>query len=139
MAAKVLLGLAAGVMYYGDSGRQGERPSDFVTELRSQEDLDAFISGSNKDDKILTVIDVSLTTATPCIHIFPAVLALAKNFTGYARFARLMGDASPAMQDIIRSLNVVEVGHPLLPLALASSGHMPLPLPCHGWYQALLP
>ncbi|KAK9868298.1 hypothetical protein WJX84_009404 [Apatococcus fuscideae] len=101
--------LGDGVMYYGDSGRQGERPSDFVTELRSQEDLDAFISGSNKDDKILTVIDVSLTTATPCIHIFPAVLALAKNFTGYARFARLMGDASPAMQDIIRSLNVVEV------------------------------
>lgn len=105
--------MLAGIMYYGNTGQQGEHPSDFVTELHSQEDLDHFINDPNQDDKILTVVDVSLTSASPCIHIFPAVLALAKNFKGYARFARLMGDASPAMQDIIRGLNVIEVLPPL--------------------------
>ncbi len=108
----VLVGAAcrcAGMMYYGDLGESGERPSDFVTELHSQEDLDNFIHAPDQDDKVLTVIDVSLTGAGPCIHIFPAVLALAKNFKGFARFARLMGDASPAMQEIIQGLNVIEV------------------------------
>ena len=99
-------------MYYGNTGQQGEHPSDFVTELHSQEDLDQFVYTPDQDDRVLTVVDVSLTSASPCIHIFPAVLALAKNFKGYARFARLMGDESPAMQDIIRGLNVIEVQIP---------------------------
>lgn len=30
--------------------------------------------------QVLTVVDVSLTSASPCVHVFPAVLALAKNF-----------------------------------------------------------
>lgn len=30
--------------------------------------------------QVLTVVDVSLTSASPCLRIFPAVLALAKNF-----------------------------------------------------------
>lgn len=101
--------IAAGIMYYGNTGQQGDIPSDFVTELHSQEDLDHFINDPSQDDKVLTVVDVSLTSASPCIHIFPAVLALAKNFKGYARFARLMGDESPAMQEIIQGLNVIEV------------------------------
>ncbi|KAK9841140.1 hypothetical protein WJX74_000572 [Apatococcus lobatus] len=101
--------LGDGIMYYGNTGQQGEHPSDFVTELHSQEDFDHFVNTPDQDDKVLTVVDISLTSASPCIHIFPAVLALAKNFKGYARFARLMGDESPAMQDIIRSLNVIEV------------------------------
>lgn len=107
LSAAVLI--AAGIMYYGNTGQQGDIPSDFVTELHSQEDLDHFINDPSQDDKVLTVVDVSLTSASPCIHIFPAVLALAKNFKGYARFARLMGDESPAMQEIIQGLNVIEV------------------------------
>jgi len=55
------------------------------------------------------VVDVSLQSATPCIRIFPAVMALAKNMRGYASFARLIGDASPDVGQLLQELNVLEV------------------------------
>lgn len=97
----------AGVLYYGDQAANGVKASDFVTELHSKADLDNFIN--KQPDNVLTVIDVCLRNAAPCIHIFPAVLALAKNFTGFAHFARLIGDESDEAQHLLKELKVNEV------------------------------
>lgn len=59
--------------------------------------------------QVLTVLDVSLSDATPCVRIFAAVMALAKNFEGYAVFARLMGDESHESKELIKELKVIEV------------------------------
>ena len=105
--------LHSGVLYYGDQAANGVKASDFVTELHSKADLDKFVNG--QPDNVLTVVDVSLRNAAPCIHIFPAVLALAKNFTGFAHFSRLIGDESEEAQHLLKELNVNEVGD-FLPL-----------------------
>lgn len=94
-------------MYYADHAANGVKASQYITDIHNQQDLDKFID--QQDDKILTVLDVCLRNAGPCIHIFPAVLALAKNFTGYAHFARLIGDESEATQKVLKELNVNEV------------------------------
>lgn len=97
----------SGVLYYADTAANGVKASQYITDIHNKQDLDKFID--QQDDKVLTVIDVSLRNAGPCIHIFPAVLALAKNFTGYAHFARLIGDESDATQQLLKELNVNEV------------------------------
>lgn len=99
--------LGEGVLYYGDQAGDGIKASTFVSELTSRADLDKFIS--SQPDNVLTVVDVSLSSATPCVRVFPAVMALAKNMQGYASFARLVGDASAETQDIMQELNVLEV------------------------------
>ena len=99
--------LASGVLYYADHAANGVKASQFVTDIHNKKDLDEFIN--KQEAHVLTVIDVSLNNAAPCIHIFPAVLALAKNFTGYAHFARLIGDESEETQQVLRELNVNEV------------------------------
>lgn len=68
------------------SAAGGVHASDFVTELHSQAELDKFVG--QQDDSVLTVINVSVGNAAPCIHIFPAVLALARSFKGFAAFGR---------------------------------------------------
>lgn len=68
------------------SAAGGVHASDYVTELHSQADLDRFVR--QQDDSVLTVINVSVSNAAPCIHIFPAVLALARSFKGFAAFGR---------------------------------------------------
>ena len=83
------------------------KASDFVTYLHSQEDFDKFINGQPSD--VLTVVDVSLQNAGACVRIFPAVLALAKNFTGFAHFARIIADESHSTQEAVKEYNVVEV------------------------------
>ncbi len=47
-------------------------------DLTSKDELRRFVEG--QDDKVLTVVNVSVSAAAPCIRIFPAVLALARNF-----------------------------------------------------------
>ena len=69
--------------------------------------MDKFIK--DQADNVLTVITVVLQNAAPCIHIFPAVLALAKNFTNYAHFARLIGDETEETAELLQELNVNEV------------------------------
>ena len=99
-------------MYYADHAANGVKASQYITELHNKSDLDKFITG--QEANVLTVIDVCLRNAAPCIHIFPAVLALAKNFTGYAHFARLIGDESDEAQHLLKELHVNEVSR--LPL-----------------------
>ncbi len=55
------------------------------------------------------MVDVSLNGAAGCVHIFPAVLALARSFQGFASFARLMGDENAETRAMLQELNVVEV------------------------------
>ena len=52
---------------------------------------------------------MSLQSATPCIRIFPATMALAKNFAGYAAFGRLIGDASDEARQLLKDLDIKEV------------------------------
>ena len=68
---------------------------------------------------MLTVVDVSLQSAAPCIRIFAAVLALARTFKGYASFARLLGDATPEAQELLKEYKVVEASTDLLSSDLA--------------------
>lgn len=99
--------LGEGVLYFGDSAAGGVHASEHVTELHSQADIDAFVS--RHDERVLSVVNISLSSADPCIHVFPAVLALARSFKGFAAFGRLMGDETPAASDVLAHYNVVEV------------------------------
>lgn len=95
--------LGEGVLYYGDHEREGT-----INELHSRAQFDDFIATQNGSS--LAVVDVSLQhEAPPCIHVFPAVLALAKSFEGCCAFARLFGDESPETKALILDLKVVEV------------------------------
>lgn len=99
--------LGEGVLYYADTAANGVKASTFVEELRTRADYERFIS--SQPDNILTVVQVSLQSASPCVHIFPATMALAKNFAGYAAFARLIGDTSDETRELLEELNIVEV------------------------------
>ncbi|KAI7836427.1 hypothetical protein COHA_009727, partial [Chlorella ohadii] len=92
------------VLYYGDTAGNNVKASQYVTDLTSDEQLAAFIT--SQPDRVLTVVNVSLLSAAPCVHIFPAVLALATNFQGYAAFARLLGDDQP---ELLKKLDVTQV------------------------------
>lgn len=95
------------MLFYGNSAAGGVQADQFVEELSSRAQFDSFVRSQKKE--VLTVVNVSLTSASPCVHVFPAVLALAKNFVGYASFARLLGDSNPELQQLMLDLNVVEV------------------------------
>lgn len=99
--------LGEGVLFFGDSAADGVKASTYVTEIHSKADFESFIA--QPDDQVLTVVDVSLSNASPCIHIYPAVLALAKNFQGYASFARLLGDESEELGQLMSAYNIVQV------------------------------
>ncbi|KAG2482385.1 hypothetical protein HYH03_018681 [Edaphochlamys debaryana] len=98
-----------GLMYYGDrAGSGGVQPSTLVAEVTSRASLDAFLN-ANPDPKVLNVLQVALTNAGPCIKVFPAVVALARSFQGYASFARLIGDTNGETRELLKDFNIVEV------------------------------
>ena len=78
-------------------------------ELASREDLEAFVNKA-ADERVLTVVAVTATSVSACVHVFPAVVALSKSFAGYAVFGRLLYDASPASGKLAAELNVTQVG-----------------------------
>lgn len=61
------------------------------------------------------MLNAALSGAAACVHVFPAVFALAKNpgMQGVVAFARLVGDASGEASALMRSLRV-EQARPLL-------------------------
>lgn len=77
-------------------------------ELASREDLDAFVNKAG-DERVLTVVAVTATSVSACVHVFPAVVALSKSFAGYAVFGRLLYDASAATGKLAAELNVTQV------------------------------
>lgn len=78
-----------------------------MQEVRNRQQLDSWLNDTSGSE--LHILDVSLTSATPCVHIFPAVLALAKNMAGFASFSRLMADQGAEAQNLARELKVVQV------------------------------
>jgi len=99
--------LGEGVLFFGDIAAGNEKASTYIRDLHSAADLDDFLSA--QEANVLSVVDVSLTNAAPCVHIFPAVLALARNFKGYAAFARLVGDENEGVKALMGELGVVQV------------------------------
>ena len=82
-----------------------------MQEITSKAQLDTFVQ--SQPENVLTVVNVSSNNATPCVRVFPAVLALAKNFTGYAAFARLLYETSDETQSLANQLKVREVRTPI--------------------------
>ena len=100
--------LGEGVLYFGDTAGGNEKASTYVTDLNSSEELRAFVA-EEKDNSTLVVVDISLSDATPCVHIFPAVMALAKNFTGIAKFARILADKNDDLKRLMSDENITQV------------------------------
>ena len=83
--------MAEGVLYWDGAMADGAKAGSFVKELKSVKDVEAF-AASGSGDKVLRVVTVSKMTSAPCLHMYPAVIALAKNFAGFASFARILVD-----------------------------------------------
>jgi hypothetical protein len=115
--------LGEGVLFYGNTAGGGVKASDYVDEVATRPQLDAFLASCAAPqtavrgitlaapcDKQLTVVNVSMAKdSAPCVHIYPAVLALAKNTAGAIRWARLLGDSSADAGALMASLNVTRV------------------------------
>ena len=100
--------LGEGVLYFGDTAGGQEKASTYIQDLDSREELKEFVEGE-EDDKKLVVVDVSLSDASPCVHIFPAVMALAKNFSGLAKFARVMADKNDDLRGFMDEQGIRQV------------------------------
>jgi hypothetical protein len=116
--ADTLNSIGEGVLYYGGQAGAGQRVSEFIEEINNPIDLENWIAScamaTDKADvpcdKQLAVLDVSLVKDSPqCVHVFPAVLALAKNTEGATRWSRLLGDSSAEATALMKSLNVTQV------------------------------
>jgi hypothetical protein len=105
--AQLSQNMGEGVLFYGDTAGNNVKASDYVTDLKTRADFDNFIA--SQSDQVLTVVNIAFSDAAPCIHVFPAILALAKNFVGYAAFARVMADENPELQQLMKELNILEV------------------------------
>jgi len=115
--------IGEGMLYYAGQAAGGSHANEYITEVNSAEDLDAFLElcaapqenamGNELDvpcDKQLAVLDVSMSKASPaCLHIYPAVLALAKNTAGACRWSRLLADSNDETRALMNQLNVETV------------------------------
>ena len=118
--------LSEGVLYYGGAGAQGLRTSDYVTEVKSKSDLRDFIDSCSMAqpaaagfdtgidvpcDKQLAIVDIGVDKDAPagCLHIFPAVLSLARNTVGFTRWARIAVDSNEETKAIAKEWGVDSV------------------------------
>jgi hypothetical protein len=101
--------LAEGVLYYEGSAADGIHMASYVTELETKAAFNTFVYGAEPNNRVLKVVNVALTSASPCIHVYPAVLALARNFMGHVSFARAMADGSAELEQLMKDYHVLEV------------------------------
>lgn len=118
--------LSEGVLYYGGAGAAGLRTNDWVTDINSKSDLRDFIESCSMAqpaaagfdtgidvpcDKQLAIVDIGVDKDAPagCLHIFPAVLSLARNTAGFTRWARVAIDKNADTKDIAREWGVDSV------------------------------
>lgn len=80
--------LDEGMLFYRDRDSQ---QNYYVNEICSRADLDRAIADAHAAQTVL-VLDVSSASASPCLHIFPAVVSLARAFQGNVTFARIIQD-----------------------------------------------
>eukprot|EP00238_Polyblepharides_amylifera_P010648 CAMPEP_0196579462 /NCGR_PEP_ID=MMETSP1081-20130531/22013_1 /TAXON_ID=36882 /ORGANISM="Pyramimonas amylifera, Strain CCMP720" /LENGTH=286 /DNA_ID=CAMNT_0041899065 /DNA_START=339 /DNA_END=1199 /DNA_ORIENTATION=- len=95
-----------GVLYYGGYAAAGSRTGDFIQDITSKAELQDFLQSAEGQ---IAVVNVSTEKCEPCVKIFPAVLALAKNMMGYVKFARLVGDANEETLAFMKDYNILEV------------------------------
>jgi thioredoxin-like negative regulator of GroEL len=112
-------------LYYGNTGAGGMKTTEYIQEVQSAADLEGFLASCAPEqdvaglvapvsvpcEKQLAVVDVSIEKNAPvgCMHIFPAIISLAKNTAGATRWARLIGDANEESAALMKSMNVTEV------------------------------
>lgn len=114
--------IGEGVLYYGGQAAGGTLADDLIEPIKSPKDLQDFLDAcampqttplGDMDvscEKQLAVLDVSvLKDSPPCLAVYPAVLALAKNTAGATRWSRLLGDSSSEAYAMMQSLNVTSV------------------------------
>ena len=98
--------LDEGVLFYRDRDAQ---ENYYVKEICGAADLKEAIQEADRMKEVL-VVDVSSASATPCLHIFPAVVSLARAFQGSVTFARLIQDRNPETASLVANdLKVQEV------------------------------
>lgn len=97
--------------------------SELVTQVACRADLDGFIASCAAPatavrgitiaapcEQQLAALDVSLELDSPaCVHVYPAVLALAKNMAGAVRWSRLLGDSGAPAAALMKELGVTSV------------------------------
>lgn len=112
--------VAEGSLFLGDSMAGGRDVTELVETVASRADLDDLLARCSMPgqgprgvpidvpcEKQLCVLDVSLAKNHPeCMHIFPAVVALAKNTQGAVRWGRLLGDMGADATALITALKV---------------------------------
>ena len=117
--------IAEGVLYYGNTGAGGMKTTEYITEIESKAGLESFLEACAPEqdvegfsapvsvpcDKQLAIVDVSIEKNAPagCMHIFPAIVSLARNTAGATRWARLIGDKSAEATSLMKDLKVEEV------------------------------
>lgn len=99
--------LGEGVLYYGGAAAGNQKASDWVADLHTREELQAFLA--QQPAEVLAVVDVSTYMCEPCMHIYPAVLQMARSFVGYAGFARLIGEEDGVYEKLLEELRIAEV------------------------------
>jgi hypothetical protein len=117
--------IAEGVLFYGNTGAGGMKTTEYITEVSSESEFQQFLESCAPEqdvpglvapvsvpcEKQLAVLDVSIEKNAPagCLHIFPAIVSLARNTAGATRWARLLGDANESSAELMKKLNVDEV------------------------------
>ena len=84
--------LGEGLLFYGDSAAGGAKASDYVEQMSTVGDVEAFVA--KQPEGTLSVVQIAQNNAVGCIRIYPAMLALAKNLQGLAVFGRLMAEGA---------------------------------------------
>eukprot|EP00210_Caulerpa_lentillifera_P006676 g6379.t1 len=97
-----------GVLFYANTYAGGADASAHVFQINTIDDFNTFIQEAEDESRILKVVDVSIERAEPCIKIYPAVLALARNLKGYVKFARVLVD-DPKTSSLAQELNIIDV------------------------------
>ncbi|CAG9465947.1 unnamed protein product [Pedinophyceae sp. YPF-701] len=99
--------LGEGMLFYNDTLAGNEKATSFVKDLHSGADLQAFLASRPKGE--VTCVNVTVSTSAPCIHVYPAVVSLAKHFQGYCGFARLDIDLAADGSEILNKYNILDV------------------------------
>eukprot|EP00667_Euglena_gracilis_P007321 EG_transcript_7392 len=107
-----------GMAWFGDRSSDGAHLSDLVQELHNVTDLEEFCRPKETTD-LLRVVAVMTETSDSCIHMYPAIPAVAKHMKGRATFSRLLADSRPG-KEACRKLKVEYV--PLMVIFDAQTG-----------------
>lgn len=106
------------LFFGGRDSKTGESTVGLVDELHNESELAAFFEACAAPqenlrgvtvaalcEKQIAVVNVSMGKNSPgCVHIYPAVVALAKNTAGAVRWGRLLADSSPKTTEMMKNM-----------------------------------